>query len=381
MNQTKIIMASPADYSVAPAPPVPLGNASFGQPASYSLVSANGGQVFNGTSSAGSLAGVTAAPPSQCEATCACSCDPCCEIPAWRFFGEYLLLRPRDAGVDYAVPINGPIVAGAVPLQIGPTASVDPQLQSGFSVGFERVLDQCSSIGVSYTYYRNDGYDSVGPATVNTPFVLQSMVFNPSSADAATTFASASAHEGINFNLVDLDYHHCFWDNECGSFNYLVGVGYAQLGQEFDAKYTSIISAAVNTNVEFDGFGLRLGLDGEQKIGGGLFVAAKTCASLLGGQFGASYLQSDTNDPRIAATTWHDARFAGILESEVAIGWQGCNGHVRASLGYTLSDWLNVVRSSDFISSVQVNQYSGANKVGDTSLIFDGLSARAEFAW
>ena len=30
---------------------------------------------------------------------------------AWHAFGEYLLLRPRNEGVEYAVPINGPIKA------------------------------------------------------------------------------------------------------------------------------------------------------------------------------------------------------------------------------------------------------------------------------
>ena len=75
------------------------------------------------------------APTVPCGDVCPGACNCCSEGPAWSAFGEYLLLRPRSAGVDYAVPINGNIVANQVPLQIGATASVEPQFTSGFAVG------------------------------------------------------------------------------------------------------------------------------------------------------------------------------------------------------------------------------------------------------
>ncbi len=306
-------------------------------------------------------------------------CDACCDCPCWRVFAEYLMLRPRNEGVEYAVPVNGPIVAGTVPLQIGPTAAVDPNFQSGFQVGVERLIDECSSISLSYEYYRNEVNN--GPVTATTPLVLRPMVFNPSSADAASDFSSAAAHEGLEFNLVDLDYHHNLWSCDGSSINYLFGMRYAQLGQEFDATFTSIISAAANTNIEFDGVGLRFGLDGERKIGGGFFVTAMANTNFLGGQFTGSYLQGNTNNPEVAYTTWEEARFVTILEAGLSIGWQSCNGRIRTSLGYVVSDWLNVVKPSDFIASMQANQYTGTNQVGNTSLVFDGVTARAEFTW
>ena len=302
-----------------------------------------------------------------------------CDIPCWHAFVEFLLLRPRNEGVEYAVPVNGPIVAGTVPLQMGPTAVVDPDFQSGFRIGVERVLSECSSISLSYAYYRNEVDD--GPVAATTPIVLRPMVFNPSSADAASDFSSATAHESLKFNLVDLDYHHNLWSCDCSSINYLVGMRYAQLGQEFDATFTSIISATAKTNIEFDGLGLRFGLDGERKIGGGFFVTAMANANFLGGQFSGSYLQSNTNNPVVATTTWQEARFVTILETGVSIGWETCEGHFRTSLGYIVSDWLNMVKPSDFMASMQANQYVGTNQVGNTSLIFDGITARAEFIW
>ena len=98
----------------------------------------------------------------QAPANCQAACNGCGDIPKWHVFGEYLLLRPRNEGVEYAVPINGNIVADQVPLQVGPTGVVDPQFQSGFRIGFERVLSECSSISLAYTYYRNDANDGPG---------------------------------------------------------------------------------------------------------------------------------------------------------------------------------------------------------------------------
>ena len=355
--------AAPAAAPAATLPPVPAPAAAPG-PASAAKAAVAGVAVVQGVQGSDSC-------PSACNACCA---------PCWHAFAEYLVLRPLNEGVEYAVPINGNIVAGQVPAQIGPTGVTDPQFQSGFRVGFERLLDQCSSISLTYTYYRNEADD--GPVGANTPFVLQSMVFNPSTVDAAdNVWGSGTARQITNFNLVDLDYHHNLWNCDCASVNYLVGTRYAQLGQQFEANFQSIISASTNTNIEFDGLGLRLGLDGERMIGGGFFFTAQANANFLGGQFTGSYLQSDSNNAVEATTYWHEARFVTILESEVSVGWQSCNGRVRASVGYLLSDWLNIVKPSDFISSVQANQYVGTNKIGDTSLVFDGLKARIEFAW
>ncbi len=319
------------------------------------------------------------APDTQASNNCQAVCTPCCDMARWLVFGEYLLLRPRNEGVEYAVPINGNIVANQVPLQVGPTAVVNPQFQSGFRVGFERILSECGSISLTYTYYRNDAYD--GPANAATPFVLRSMVFNPSSADAATDYSSASAHESTSFNLVDLDYHHNLWSCDCSSLNYLIGTRYAQLAQQFDSDFESIISAAANAGIEFDGVGLRFGLDGEQRIGCGFFFTAMANANFLGGEFSGNYMQSNTNTPVVATTNWDEARFVTILEAGVTFGWESCNGHFRASVGYTVSDWLNVVKPSDFITAVQANQFTGPNQIGNTSLVFDGATARAELTW
>ena len=74
-------------------------------------------------------------PAVPCTTGNGCPTNCCCTeptLPNLFFFGEYLYLRPLNAGVEYAVPINGPIAQGEVPIQMGPTASVGSRFPPGF---------------------------------------------------------------------------------------------------------------------------------------------------------------------------------------------------------------------------------------------------------
>jgi hypothetical protein len=276
------------------------------------------------------------------------------------------------------VPINGPIAAGAVPLQAGRTGLVDPDFDPGFRVGIGRWLNACACISAEYTSYRSSADDAISIGAP--PIVLRSMVFHPSSADAAADWLSAHAHERIDFDLADISFRQHIFANENGSISYLVGFRYATLREAFQSTFENIISENVNTSVNFDGAGVRVGLEGQSSFGG-LFFYGKSNASFLGGEFRGHYLQSTILDPTIAETTWKEARFVTMLDAEVGVGWASRGDRLRCSVGYMVSGWLNVVKPEDFIAGVQANQYRGPNKIGDTSLVFDGFVARAEILW
>ena len=138
---------------------------------------------------------------SNCEPVC---CAARCER-SLQVFGELLYLRPRNDGLEYAVPINGPITPGSVPIQAGRTASLNPEIEPGFRVGGGFDFDCCSNITATYTHYENSVDDSI---STTTPLALRSMVVHPSSADAAYDWLSATAHELIRFNIADIDYRH-----------------------------------------------------------------------------------------------------------------------------------------------------------------------------
>jgi hypothetical protein len=324
-----------------------------------------------------------AAPESQASCAEACDCEPiCCPANCERglqVYGELLYLRPRNAGLEYAVPINGPITAGSVPIQVGRTASLNPQIEPGFRVGGGFDFDCYSNLSATFTHYENNVDDSIA---IEAPFVLRSMVVHPSSADAAFDWLSATAHEAIRFNIADIDYKHEFYCNERSSLTYVVGLRYVNLKENFSSEFQPIIQENVDTSIDFDGGGFRLGLEGIRHAAcRNVFVYGKASASFLGGEFRADYLQSSANNPLVAATNWTEARFVSILEAEVGAGWTSEGGHLRLSAGYMISGWLNVVKTPEFIAAVQANQYHGPDKINGNGLEFDGLVTRVEVRW
>ena len=70
-------------------------------------------------------------------------------------------------------------------------------------------------------------------------------------------WSSASAHQYIKFDLGDIDYRQVFYYDGCASVNYLVGLRYANLRQQFTSQFDSEITERVNTQVNFEGGGFQ----------------------------------------------------------------------------------------------------------------------------
>jgi hypothetical protein len=310
----------------------------------------------------------------RCGETCwdCCLTDPCC-MPTWQVFGEVMAMRARKAQVEYAVPIDGAIVAPpAVPIQVGPTGIVDPDYEFAFRLGFSRALNSCSNIGVTYWRLESETNDEIATTAPN---VIRSMVSHPTTLDAAADFLFAGARHDIDFGIVDVDYRRIFSCGPQHQLRWLVGARYAGLDQDFGATLASLGTEGVGTRLDFDGAGPRLGLEGEvHSCGTGLFAYGKTAASFLVGNFQGSYLQTQSFDPVVVHTTWKAGWAVPILDLELGVGWQSRCGRVRLSGGYLLSGWYDVVKTADYINAVQTNNY---RDLGHT-MVFDGLTARAE---
>ncbi len=310
-------------------------------------------------------------------------CGDCCP-PFWAHrtgvFGEYLLLRPRDAEVAYAVPIDGAILPLPTnPVQVGPVSVVDPDYSSGFRVGGSWALDQSSSLVATYSYFQSQTSHDV---SVGAPIVLRSLVTHPGTFNAGTNYLSASADLDVDFQLADLDYRAIWWLGECSVVNWSVGARYAQLTQDFDSLFTGAGTLdQVATAVDFDGGGIRLGLDGERHHAThGFLLYGKGALSLVGGEFPHSYFQGSDQDPEIVNTAWKAGRLVPILDLELGTGWQSPCGRFRLTAGYVVSMWFNTLTTDSWIRSVQQNTFVGqADAISYDTLTFDGFNARAEY--
>jgi hypothetical protein len=313
---------------------------------------------------------------------CGDYCGDCCGGWAHRLnvFGEFLYLRARDAEVVYASEIDGPILAGAPGLQAGPLGIVDQDYQPGFRFGLGFTLDNCNQVLVTYSQFDSTSEDAIAATGTN---VIRSLVSHPNSANAGANWLNANADSNIQFKLLDADYRGLIASSCDYNVSYLVGVRYARFEQAFAANFVNVGTETVAANVDFDGVGMKFGMDFE-RYGRNqqFFVYGKSYASLIGGRFEANYLQSNQADPVVAATNWEAGRVVTMLDLEAGLGWQSCNGNLRLSVGYMYSGWFNTIKMNEWIQAVQNNNYvANGMSTYDTGITFDGLTARVELLW
>jgi len=326
------------------------------------------------------IGGLDAPPLPGCDAIdpgCAAECSP-----PWAHrsgvFGELLYLRARDAEVAYAVPVDGAIVAPPSSIQVGRVAVTDPDYNAGFRVGGTCAVDDCSSFSLSWAHFESSTFDD---ATTSAPLVLRSLVLHPGTANAGADFLDAEANLDIDFDLVDGDYRAVWTAGDLWAINYLAGLRYAYLNQDFSALMSNTgTEDTLQTRVTFEGVGLRFGLDGERHFECcGMFLYGKTVANMIVGDFRARYTQGSDVDPIIVDTTWKAGRLVTVLDLELGAGWQSECGHWRLSTGYLISAWYNAIPTDQWIAAVQQNNF--VNLGHEDMMTFDGLTARVEYRW
>jgi hypothetical protein len=305
---------------------------------------------------------------------CGDRCSHRCRIDGWSIYGEYLFIRPRSAEVPYTVPVNGPIIEGELLTERGPVALLDPDYHSAYRFGFARALDECTNIGASYTAFESQ---TTG-VTDNSAFPLSPMLMDPSTINGIGTVVRADASYDLNYQFADINYRWTFAGNCCWSADLLVGARYGRLEQLVTANYQATDLHRVNSAIEFDGAGPKIGLAGERhSCRNGFLVYGRTEASFLAGEFTARYLQRDITQgsvPPTVDTAWQAGRVVPVLEFELGAGWVSPNGLVRLTAGYMVSAWYNVVKTTDWVAAVQSDNFNHL----DGTMTFDGLVGRAE---
>eukprot|EP00913_Durusdinium_trenchii_P035266 g32996.t1 len=315
--------------------------------------------------------------PGCADAGCASNdcCDPCCP-EFWEhrtaLYGEFLYLTARGANVNYGTPVNG-IGANAVP--IGHIGVADPDYDPGFRIGGTWKIDSCSSFEFTFTQWDANTENSIRRQGGN-GFVRAELV-HPNTANVANDSLFANTNYDIGFELYDASYKGLIWGG-CDHFlNYVVGLRYSHLDQDLVAIYSINGATRVDSEIDWNGFGPRFGLEGERLLGGGVFLYGKGFLSVLMGEFDVEYRQANVFAGQQAFTGFNDDRVVPVLEVEVGAGWQSCCGKYRLSAGYYFASWFNAITTQSTISALQQNRFEHI----DQTITFDGLTARAEVRW
>lgn len=305
---------------------------------------------------------------SGCD-SCVSGCDTCCKrLGRTRFYADYLYIQPTDADFNYAIPRDGQAPMGRV-------GNADPDYQPGIRLGFDIALDRCSSIGASYTWFESQTHDSFA---VSAPDNIGSLVLQPATTSASSTFLFAESYYDIDFQLIDVVYRALLGETDCGRIDYLVGVRYGNLQQDAQVNHSTsgFSPTVVTTDIEFDGVGIQVGLDGDRQICGGFRVYGRALANFLAGEFRSQYTQVNQFNVVEATSSLDDDRIVPVLEAEFGVMWASKCDCVRVSAGYYYSSWLNSLSTRPWINAVQDNDFD-FNSVQD-AITFSGLAARAE---
>lgn len=314
-----------------------------------------------------------------------CQPDEGCGGWTQKYFAsaEFLYLRPANAEVAYAVPVNSAAAAGGTLVQSGLTRVTDQDYAPSFRAGFGFLLSPRSAIAVTYTQFDRDTFDSL--SLPGNGSVIRSLVTNPNPITATGDGLDTAATMRTQLELLDIDYRGLLVYNPEWQINYVVGARWGNLEQHFAAGFAPATGfEQVLAESEFDGGGTKLGLESIRfHPTTQFFCYGKGYASFLAGTFRTRYefdspSQINTN-PTISG--FNVGRVVTMLDMEAGVGWQSFTGNLRFSAGYMFSSWFNTVRVNEFINSVQTNNFAdpSANFRGVTT--FDGLTTKVELLW
>jgi len=323
------------------------------------------------------------APAAWGQPGCLAHCGPKFGVS---MFGDFLYLSPRGVGVPFASPTDGIGQFGSVPM--GATGTINPDYSPGFRVGGALIIAPCSRIMGSYTWLQTNTNDSI---TAPPGTVLDPLVAYPGTYNAGFIADSASAFYNINLQLGDASYETLLVNTERSWFGVFGGGAYTRLEQQFGASYPFSPpngTTNVNSTVDFNGAGLQLGLEGEQRIWKcyGFCVYGRGLSRFFVGKFESSYTQTNQFNGTEVSTSSTDNRIVPVLDLELGLSWVSPRSFVRLYGGYLISAWFNSVTTPGWIQSVHNESFIVAPAflpatTNLTTLTFDGLVARAEVAF
>jgi len=220
------------------------------------------------------------------DAPMACESDSCKSERRFGLIGEFMYLSPRGVDVPFARIADG---CGGDAVTRGALGIAQPDYSPAYRFGGWFDLTDCS--GIQLTYSRLESHTNASSFTGGN-FVIQSLVTLPQTLNCASNSLGATARYNIDFDLVDLDYGHNLWKGCNATIDWIVGIRYAHLDQDFQSSFTIQNATNVNTTVNFEGIGPRVGLQGEKRIGcGGFFFYGNGTLDLLAGNFRSDFLQ------------------------------------------------------------------------------------------
>lgn len=281
--------------------------------------------------------------------------------------GTYLLMQPRRRAMDFA------IVSPTTSLRpIGNLVAVPWESTSGFRTGLGyRLPGDGWEVSLDYTYLFTDS-----TRTETAP--LGGTVFATLSQPTLAVFEvdTAAARNLLLYNVLDLMVGRRFAVGESTTLWLGGGGRFAWMKQELTAIYDGETAnqAFISSPIDFYGYGLRVGGEGQWNLSEKLSLFAKAFGSLIVGDFNTSLLETNGGGATtIISLSDQYRKVVPVAELGVGLGWQ--SEAFRFRVGYELTNWFGLVDSPDLVH--ELNKPS--RRTSDLSL--DGLAIEVQVVY
>ncbi len=280
-------------------------------------------------------------------------------------FGTPTTALPPDGSVDFS----------------GHLQRVKEEWQPGARVGLGGNMPYDEwDIYLNWTWFHTDPTGSAKDHEHGPLLVLWSHPDDPS----ARLATHASAKWDLTINILDLEMGRSFWVGKHFSMRPYMGIRGAWIDQEFKIKYDYATSPEIKGKLkmksDFEGVGVRAGIDMRFALYSGWSLYGLATASLMYGDFDCDF-QQKSDQYKIARTEDGFHRGTSTVQMGLGIRWDTFFHHRRyhfgIAAGWEQNIWYGLTQFNHFYGQLQTGSLN-QNK-GDLTLQGGTLSARFDF--
>ena len=304
----------------------------------------------------------------ECNRCIGQRCPDSCQYDCGGFYGgiEYLFLKPRTSGLDFAIadPNTDDNIQGPIEL-------LELDAKSGVRASFGRATASGWDFGFTYTSFESNAAKSVDAPTGGQLWLTRT---NPASFNNAATAADANAD--LDYQV--LDCHAARWvhPNDCTAIRLFGGPRAAWIDQAMEVEYTGGTVGGTRTQsqtTKMDGFGARFGGEGHWWMNDCVSFFGSAAGSVLVGDFEIRHIELEPglSTGNVDTTTNYYDAVTGI---DVAFGMQVTGRRLSLQTGYELTSWLNLDQRVNYVGTSTVAL--GNQAMTSRDLVLDGLFVR-----
>ncbi len=302
----------------------------------------------------------------------------------WNMFltTEFLWWVSKEDGLYYVQSrFNGPAVPPGSKIFDGHLHKVKPEFRPGFRVGFGGNMGYDEwDILLNWTWFQSKAKDHA-KGSLLTLWANPGIIAPPESTLAAEF---ARAQWTLHYNVVDFEIGRSFWVGRHFSLRPLLGIRGAWIDQHLKIRYNymtdPVTEGKIHANSDFEGVGVRMGLDMRFALMGGWSFYSNGSASMLYGFYDCDFNERFESS-RIARTSdgFHNA--ASSAQLGLGARWDTYfhkdRYHFAIYAGWEQNMWFGINKMNHFFNDLNSGNLEQMN--GDLALTGGTFGARFDF--